>query len=59
MKHKLKVYLDTSVISAQFHIVEFGYEIIVKFRILTLYSKKLLDFQPIYAKDVFKIINAQ
>ena len=52
-------YSDTFGFPPQFHIVEFGYEIIVKFRILTLDSRKLLDFQPAYAKDLFKIINAQ
>lgn len=39
-----------------FHVLDFSNEIIVKFRILTLDSDKLLKFQPQFAKELYKII---
>lgn len=39
-----------------FHIMDFGYEITLKFRILTLDSNNILTFQPEFAKEVSQII---
>ena len=39
-----------------FHVLDFSNEIIVKFRILTLDSIKLLKFQPQFAKELYNII---
>jgi hypothetical protein len=44
-------------IKPQFHIVDFANDVSLKFRILTLESQKLLDHQPTFAKDLYKIIN--
>ncbi len=43
-------------IKPQFDIVNFNISIIVKFRILTFNSQKIFDFQPKFAKDIYKII---
>ena len=50
-------YRETFGLKPQFHIIDFASDISLKFRILTLESQKLLDFQPDFAKDLYKIIN--
>jgi len=40
----------------KFHIFNFYSDILVKFRILTLNSDKLLNYQADFAKDIYKII---
>ena len=50
-------YTETFGLKPQFHIIDFANDISLKFRILTLESQKLLDFQPNFAKDLYKIIN--
>jgi len=40
----------------RFHIINFGFEVDVKFRILTLNAKSVMDHQPELAKDLSKII---
>ena len=40
----------------RFHIQEYSNEIIVKFRILTLDSYKILKYQPEFANDLYKVI---
>ena len=39
-----------------FHVLGFGYEIAVKFRILTLDSERILKFQRQFAKELYEII---
>jgi hypothetical protein len=43
----------------RFHIVDFGFNIIVKFRLLTFNSDKIFEYQSQFAKDVYKIIYEQ
>lgn len=43
-------------ITPQFDVVNFNISIIVKFRLLTFSPQKIFDFQPKFAKDVYKII---
>jgi hypothetical protein len=40
----------------RFHIVGFGYDIDVKFRIISLESKKIMSFQPPFAQELYEII---
>jgi len=40
----------------RFDIVDFGFKITVKFRILTFTPQKLFEYQPIFAKEVYNII---
>jgi len=40
----------------RFHIIDFEYDIFIKFRIITLDANKLADFQPEFAKDIYKIV---
>jgi small-conductance mechanosensitive channel len=43
-------------IRPRFHVMEFSYEIFVKFRILTLESEKILRYQPEFAKELYRAI---
>ena len=43
-------------IRPRFHVLEYSNEIIVKFRILTLDSNKILKYQPEFANDLYKAI---
>jgi hypothetical protein len=43
-------------IRPRFHVQEYSNEIIVKFRILTLDSYKILKYQPEFANDLYKAI---
>ncbi|MBY8979253.1 MAG: mechanosensitive ion channel [Candidatus Lokiarchaeota archaeon] len=49
-------YADIFGIRPRYHILEYSNEIIVKFRILTLDSNKILNYQPEFAKDLYKVI---
>ena len=49
-------YAEIFGIRPRFHVLEYSNEIIVKFRILTLDSNKLLKYQPEFAKDLYKVI---
>jgi len=49
-------YADLFGIRPRFHIQEYSNEIIVKFRILTLNSNKILKYQPEFANDLYKAI---
>ena len=49
-------YADLFGFRPRFHILDFSNEIFVKFRILTLDSNKLLNYQSQFAKDLYKII---
>jgi hypothetical protein len=40
----------------RFHIVGFGYDINVKFRIVSLESNKIMSFQPPFAQELYEII---
>ncbi|MFX1236870.1 MAG: mechanosensitive ion channel family protein [Promethearchaeota archaeon] len=43
----------------RFHIIDIGFEITVKFRIVTLKAKALMEYQPEFAKNIFKIIKSE
>ena len=43
----------------RFHIIDIGFKITVKFKILTLYSEKIFNYQSQLTDDVYKIIYAQ
>ncbi|MHA1486671.1 MAG: mechanosensitive ion channel family protein [Promethearchaeota archaeon] len=49
-------YADVFGIRPRFHVLEYSNEIIVKFRILTLDSNKILKYQPEFANDLYKVI---
>ena len=49
-------YADYFGIRPRFHVLEYSNEIIVKFRILTLDSDKILKYQPEFANDLYKVI---
>ncbi|MFW9872743.1 MAG: mechanosensitive ion channel domain-containing protein [Candidatus Thorarchaeota archaeon] len=49
-------YKDIFGIKPKFHIFNYDFEIHVKFRILTLDSDKLLNYQADFANDIYKII---
>jgi hypothetical protein len=49
-------YGDIFGIRPRFHIQEYSNEIVVKFRILTLDSNKILKYQPDFANDLYKAI---
>ena len=49
-------YADIFGIRPRFHVQEYSNEIIVKFRILTLDSNKILKYQPEFANDLYKVI---
>lgn len=49
-------YADIFGIRPRFHVLEYSNEIIVKFRILTLDSNKILKYQPEFANDLYKAI---
>ncbi len=54
---KLRVkYKEIFGIKPQFHIFNFSNEIVVKFRLLSLDSYRLLNFQADFANDLYKII---
>jgi len=40
----------------RFDVVDFGFKITVKFRIITFNAQKLFEYQPKFAKDVYNII---
>jgi len=40
----------------RFHVINFGFEVDVKFRVITLNAKSIMDYQPELAKDLSKII---
>ena len=44
-------------IRPRYDIVNFGQNIIVKFRILTFNSNKIFDYQPQFAQEIFQIIS--
>ncbi len=50
-------YTEIFGIKPQFHIIEFGGYISLKFRILTLNSEKLLSYHSKFTKDLYYIIN--
>jgi hypothetical protein len=43
----------------RFHIIDIGFKITVKFKILTLYSEKIFNYQSQFTDDVYKISYAQ
>ncbi|MFX0033326.1 MAG: mechanosensitive ion channel domain-containing protein [Promethearchaeota archaeon] len=43
-------------IKPQFDIISFNINIIVKFRLMTFNAKKIFDFQPKFAQEVYKIL---
>jgi len=49
-------YADIFGTRPRFHVLEYSNEIIVKFRILTLDSNKILKYQPEFANDLYKVI---
>ncbi len=49
-------YADAFGIRPRFHVQEYSNEVIVKFRILTLDSNKILKYQPDFANDLYKAI---
>jgi len=49
-------YADIFGIRPRFHVQEYSNEIVVKFRILTLDSNKILKYQPEFANDLYKAI---
>ena len=49
-------YADIFGTRPRFHVQEYSNEIIVKFRILTLDSYKILKYQPEFANDLYKVI---
>ena len=49
-------YKDVFGIKPSFHIIDFGYEIILKFRILTLSENSLLMYQSKMVEELYKII---
>ena len=40
----------------RFHVIDLGFRITVKFRILTISSEKIFDFQSNFTHDIYKII---
>lgn len=49
-------YKETFGYKPRFHIVDFRNDITMKFRIITLDSDYLLDYQPSFAKEIYKVI---
>lgn len=49
-------YADIFGIRPRFHVLEYSNEITVKFRILTLDSDKILNYQPEFANELYKAI---
>ena len=49
-------YADVFGTKPRFHVQEYSNEIVVKFRILTLDSNKILKYQPEFANDLYKVI---
>ena len=49
-------YTDIFGTRPRFHVQEYSNEIVVKFRILTLDSNKILKYQPEFASDLYKVI---
>ncbi|MBN1802577.1 MAG: mechanosensitive ion channel [Candidatus Lokiarchaeota archaeon] len=43
----------------RFHIMDLGFEITVKFRIMTTKAKALMDYQPEFAKKIFEIVRSE
>ena len=43
----------------RFHIIDIGFKITVKFRILTFHSEKIFNYQSELTNDIYKIIYAQ
>ena len=56
MKNLCSKYKEVFDFIPKFHIFKFSNEITVKFRILTLNSDKLLNYQAEFANDLYKII---
>ncbi|MFX1273489.1 MAG: mechanosensitive ion channel domain-containing protein [Promethearchaeota archaeon] len=40
----------------RFHVVNFGFELYVKFRVISLNAKSIMDYQPKLAEELYKII---
>jgi len=49
-------YADIFGIRPRFHVLEYSNEITIKFRILTLDSNKILNYQPEFANELYKAI---